>query len=851
MVYSANSLASPDEFVSPKVKESKEWLLGAVKFFYNEYMNIPMGGIGIRSRDRYELNKTYARGEQPFDKYKKILRQDEDTSFNSMVVDWSILPIIKAKRQVALGLIGKQNYEIVIDPIDPLAKSELQDNLLQIRGKLLARMVAQQQGNQEIANSPALMLEPNDPDDFDGLEVMSTSMRHRTAMEAEQVCELVAAQNNWDLIRSLYLESLMDYGVACLKDETDDCFVTIRNVDMRRLFMNYCTSPDFSDLRYIGEVRLVPVSQLIVASQGQITEEDLKIIYSKSQDRDWAFPSYSSSSLIGGYSDWRSKARIAIADFELLSTDEVIREERINSAGNLVYSSAKDGKNKNAKLVKRKVQSVYRIKWIIGTDYCYDYGRQFDIKRDPKNISNAKLSYHMVTCSGFHDMRVRSRMDDVISVADNIQLAYYKMQDALNSAIPKGFAVDLDKIEGVSLAIGQKELDAFGLTKLFKQKGIGIYRGKGVDGKDGGIPFTELENGVNDAINQFIQAIDSYQHLANSILGLNEVTDASTPNAKTLNGVAEMAQMGTNNSLSDIYFADEQLAQSVFESVIIRAQDIIKYGNAQAFTNALGYGTTQILANTPNIDKYTFGVTIKAKPTQDEINFINEQIGIAQKEGQITVDDVIFLDAFKNAKEKALFLAYRVKKNREIAQKEKMQADQANSQGQAQAAQVAEQARQQTMQMEFDLKMKLMLAEKAEERKNLEVQGQYNLEKARIDSSGRVEASYVQAKERQESNIRTNVTDLIKNDKSEEQSKIDIKGDLVSTVEPFTSAANPTLDIELPKEDEQTPSFLHPQESPEQEQAEPVQESPEMEAAEPQPTEESEPQQEQIEPQQE
>jgi len=144
-----------------------------------------------------------------------------------------------------------------------------------------------------------------------------------------------------------------------------------------------------------------------------------------------------------------------------------------------------------------------------------------------------------------------------------------------------------------------------------------------------------------------------------------------------------------------------------------------------------------------------------------------------------------------------------------------------------------------------------MLAEKAEERKNLEVQGQYNLEKARIDSSGRVESSYVQAKERQESNIRTNVTDLIKNDKSEEQSKIDIKGDLVSTVEPFTSSANPTLDIELPQEEEQSPSFMHPQESPEQEQAEPVQESPEMEAAEPQPTEESEPQQEQIEPQQE
>lgn len=848
----ANTLGFPSEFVSPKIKESKEWLLSFCRTAYNEYLALPMGSIGMRSRDRDELVKAYARGEQPIDKYKKILRQDEDVSFIGLAVDWSILPIIKAKRQVALGLVGKQNYEISVDPIDPLAKNELQDKVLQLRGKLLARMVAQQQGNQELANSPALMLEPNDPDDFDGLEVMSTSLRHKTAMEAEQVCELVASQNNWDLIRNLYLESLVDYGVACLKDETDGYFVKIRNVDMRRVFINYCTSPDFSDLKYIGEVRLIPVSQLQVASQGQISEEDIKEIYQKSLNANWGIPSYAASSFTGGYTDWWNKAKIAVADFEMLSCDEITREERINRAGNLVYSGARDVNNpQKSKLVKKKVESVYRIKWIIGTEFAYDYGRQYDIKRDPKNISNAKLSYHLVTCSGFHDMRVRSRMDDVIPVADNIQLAYYKMQDALNSAIPKGFAVDLDKLEGVTMAIGQKELNNFELTKLFKQKGIGIYRGKGVDGKDSGIPFTELANGVNDAIPQFMEAIRSYFELANNILGLNDVTDSSTPNAKTLNGVAQMAQMGTNNALSDIYFADEQLANSVFESVIIRAQDIIRQGKGQAFVNALGYGTTKILAETPNIDRYTYGVTIKAKPTQDELNFINEQISIAQQNGQITVDDVIFLDTFKNAKEKALFLAYRVKKNREIQQQQKAQLDQANSQGQAQAAQVAEQARQSTLQMEYDLKFKFMMAEKGEERKNLEVQGQYNLEKARIDSSGRVEASYVQAKERQDSNVRNNVTDLIKNDKGEEQSKIDIKDDLVSTVEPFTSATNPTLDIELPQEEADTPSFLHPQETPQQEQAEPTQESAQVEAAEPQQTEESEPQQEQIEPQQE
>lgn len=821
----------PSEFEPPKVKEGKDWLVKYARAAWGNYSLLPLGAIGMKSRDRYELIKAYSRGEQPTDKYKNILLPTEDMSNIGLVVDWSVIPITKRMRQSALGLLSKQMYDIVINPIDPAARNDIQQSILEMRGKILARMVAAQNQNPQIANSPALIPEPEEPEDLDGVEVVSTSLRHRTAMEAEEVWELVAAQNNWQMVRELALESLMDYGVAIVQDETDGDFVKLHNVDLRRWVQNFCTYPDFSDLMYGGEIKMIPVSKLQVASQGQLSDEDLDKIYSCCVSNNWTVSGFNMSSFTGGYSDWYNRGKVAVLELKILSTDEIIREERINRAGNLVYAPSRDVNNPQKSTIhKNKVESVYRISWIVGTEYAYNYGREFDIKRNPKNLSQAKLPYHIVTCSGFHDMKVKSRMDDLIPIADNIQMAYYKMQDALNRATPKGFSLDLDALEDVALTVGQKELKGSSLAALYKQTGTILYRSKGLDGKGGGKPFEQLDNGINDAIQQFRDAVLHYIEIGNSILGLNDITDGSTPNAKTLNGVAQMAAQGTNNALSDIYSADERMSKSVAESVIIRAQDIIKAGNGQSFLNALGTGTLTILKDTPNIDAYTYGIEIEAKPTQDELAKLDGQIQIALTTGQITIDDVVFLDAFKNVKQKAMFLAYKVRKNREKAQQEKIQADQMNSKGQAQAAQVAEQSKQQTLQMEYELNIRLMVAEKAEERKNIQIKGAYDLERERIAGTGRVEASYVQAKERQDSNIRTNTTDLIKNDKGEETHKIDIKADLESAIEPVTTQQQPNLNI--PDEDVGTPSVLGGQETPQQEQAEPIQEPAQQEMAE-------------------
>jgi hypothetical protein len=99
----------------------------------------------------------------------------------------------------------------------------------------------------------------------------------------------------------------------------------------------------------------------------------------------------------------------------------------------------------------------------------------------------------------------------------------------------------------------------------------------------------------------------------------------------------------------------------------------------------------------------------------------------------------------------------------------------------------SEQAKQQTLQVEYQMKSELEKVKAEMESKLIELRGQFDLERERIAASGRVESSYVQAVERQDSNVRDNKAKLIKDDKQDGVAQIDIKANLESRVAPETT----------------------------------------------------------------
>jgi len=816
----------PDENIDPKRKTEKPFLLQYCRAAYSAYGDTPFGSIGWRSRDKYEWVKTYARGSQTIDRYKKVLTPDQDPTNNTLVVDWSVLPIIPKFRRIALGLLEKQNWNVQIDPIDPLAQTELEQQITLMKMKATMREAQKEVFGDQVETPPQLQPGEGEPEDIDGIKIYEIGLRHKTAMEAEQAIELTFSQNDYESQRRQTLQDLFDYGVSAYKDYRDGELVGFRRVDPRRLILSYCTYPDFRDLRYAGEIIEVPVAQVIQMSNGELTKDDIDMIYKYASTNQWRPSTPVGNAYYGSYSDFWNKGKVQVLDLEIYSTDDIVREERIDKRGNVIFGKASfdDYNNKKDKYKRKQIQGGYRIKWVVGTDICFDYGRMYDMKRDPLNVARIKSSYHINACD-FFDMKTFSRMEAIIPYADAIQLSYARLQHELNTAVPKGFMVDLSALEEVSLSGGGEKMTPRDILDLYFQRGVLVTRSTTFNGQTNRMKAVEeLQGGVGSAIQEYWTLINQNIDMIRQTLGLNELTDGSTPNPKLLTTVANLAATGTNNALGDINNSDRFLTESLAESVIIRVQDIIKNGDGQDFEKSLGAGTVEFLKVSPEISKYTYGIQIVDKPTAEEKAKLDELMKVALQSGQITIDDVIRMNNIQNLKQAELFLAYKVKKNNEKRQKEALEAQQQNGQIQQQSAMVAEQAKQQTAQLENQLQIQLVQAKAEMEAKLIQLRGEFELERERIAASGRVESSYVQAKERDTANIRDNKTKLLKENLDGKMGAIDIEADLKSTVEPLTQQGQ-ELPINLnafsfmPKGPQQQPQMQQqqPETAPEEE----------------------------------
>ena len=829
----------PDENIDPKRKTEKPFLLQYCRAAYSAYGDTPFGSIGWRSRDKYEWVKTYARGSQTIDRYKKVLTPDQDPTNNTLVVDWSVLPIIPKFRRIALGLLEKQNWDIQIDPIDPFAKYEVEDQITEMKMKAVMREVAQQVEGPQGQIPGNLKPKEGEPDDLDGIKIYEIGLRHKTAMEAEEAVMLTFSQNDYESQRRQTLQDLFDYGVSAYKDYRDGDLVGFRRVDPRRLILSYCTYPDFRDLRYAGEILEVPVAQVIQMSNGELTKDDIDMIYKFASTNQWRPSTPVGNAYYGSYSDFWNRGKVQVLDIEIISADELVREERVDRRGNVIFGRASydDYNNKKDKYKRKQVQGVYRAKWIVGTDIIFDYGKQYDIKRDPINLARAKSSYHISACD-FFDMKTFSRMEAIIPYADAIQLAYYRLQHELNTSVPKGFNINLAALEEVSLSGGGQTMKPSDIIDLYLQRGVLVSRSTTFDGRPNPPAIQELQGGTGGAIAEYWNLINQNLDMIRQTLGLNELTDGSTPNPKLLTTVAQLAASGTNNALSDIIYSDKQISQSLAEAIVIRTQDIVRTSDGEAIADSLGKGTVNLLKISPDITRYTFGITVVDKPSAEEKAKLDELIKVALQQGQLDISDVIRLNNIPNIKQAELFLAYKVRKNTEKKQQQALQMQEQNGQIQQQSAQVAEQSKQQTLQMEYQMKSELEKVKAEMEARLIELRGQFDLERERIAASGRVESSYVQATERQDSNVRDNKAKLIKEDKQNDVPQIDIKANLESRVAPETEGGKQLgLDIQgfnfASPEEEQMPQEQmmgqNPEEMAQEEMGEMEQEGPMME----------------------
>lgn len=729
-------------------KKDKKWISQYIKAAWRDFGTYYPNQL-YNGRENYHEIKLYMLGKQSVSRYKKLVNPsstaNEDQSTAN--ISWDILPIIPKFRRIALATLMKSDFNISVDAIDPVAQDDKNKFYADNAAKLILKEEFEKQGV-----DPSLVEDPEvDAANLKELDMyMNYSYKHRMAIEMEQAIDLILNLNNFNQERALVIEDLHDFGIAGYKEYFDAAGnIKLRRVNPSNMVMSYTTNPSFKDVQYVGEVVEMTISDLKELAGEQITAEQYEMIATKYTNK-LGNPTLVKNT---GFNQTRNYDgfRISVLDIEFYSVNNLILEERINSKGNTVVGRASKikGSRKDKKYSKTDYKVVYQGKWIVDSDVFFDCKLATNMKRAKSDLTNTTLSYHIVA-PNIYQMVTYSLGSQMKAIADQIQLAWYKLQNVMLRARPRGIMIELGALENVPIGKGGKALKPMEIIDLYNQTGNLVYRRLSEEGSASNYkPIEELDNGIGNEANQYFGIITNNIQLLRDILGFNEITDGSTPDPRTLNGVAKYASESTNNSLDFIKRAERELLEKMCYSLTLRIQDSADNGTIEGYVRSLGSSSVQFFKLDPNTSAHECGLIVSQKPTEFEKDKLAQRINMAIQSGQVTLADAIMLENLENMKYAEVMLAYKIKQNEEDKQKRALEQQQMNGQIQQQSAQAAEAAKQQTLQMEIQLKSQYLQLEKQLESQllGMKLQNEAMIEQGKLE--GKINTAKIEADSRE------------------------------------------------------------------------------------------------------
>lgn len=692
----------PRDGIDPKDKNIDWGKAYAKAAFYNFESFMPRTCF-YNAADKYEEQKLYAIGSIPINKYKKLMGVDQQTDLTYLNLDWSPINIIGAIRDIIISKMCQQEYDVVCTPIDPTAKSDLDAYYANLKAKIAVRTVMQQQ-NPALAQHPMLSPVDGEPMDDEELQMrIQFGEQFNRAKDAEEAIKLGMYQNNEKGYRRKVNEDLFDHGVTGYKKWLgDDGKPKFRNVMVESVVANYARWSDFRDLHYCGEVIDVDMVDLALlkdeAGNLIFTEDQLEQLATTVAGK-WGNPSSvgRSTVLYKGY----DKFKVKVYDMQFFSYNDMVWSSRTNSKGNPVFEEEPYHKKGRANKVSKRIKVVYEIKWLVDTDYAYDFRLKKDQVRsaDPTKMAETKLDYNFISYN-FYENRPKGMMERLIPLIDQFQMDMFKMQNIKSRLVPNGWWIDLDALENTALTAGGQKMTPEQLLQMFYDTGVLVGRSKDVmgDNNPNYKPVIPIQNTIAGELVAIYQDAAQLVQMMKSLVGLNDATDASTINAKTLNGATSAMMENTNNAIYPMQFAERQLYQDLANDVLaLTCMGIKKGNNLQGYAPALNSNLLQFLVISKDLPLRQYGIMLEEKTTDDQKQFIIQGMQQDKMAGLIDDSDIIMILNTYNIKQAQQMLAYKIKKNKQ----EKQQNDQANIQATAQSQQQSnQQTHQNAMQLE-------------------------------------------------------------------------------------------------------------------------------------------------------
>jgi len=638
--------------------------------------------------------QTYLRTTQPID---NLVGTDSQTlpgaDLRNMKLTSTILESI-------VGKLNKQRFRPTISMIDALAMDERTD----MKAKMELAMYLKQQGMESEQIMQQIGLSPDEvPMDTTELQIMIDCMpQFVEEMNLELALNKIGHENGLDT-----LARMVDY---------DDAITAVRGHYINRVngkrqieWLDPLNSghsmsfyPDGRDIVWSYRIRPVPVEQVRIEAQEDLTDEQLNNLRGGqfSLLYNWLFWWNSSNqqnyltTFTNTYTDY-----VLVMDFEFVSTD-------------LLYTNVKNGRayngytkktpGKDGDVFTAKVQNLFGGKYICGSGYIYDYGVKAGVRQPivTKNEDAFKVNASKVYGSfvWHHSSLIRGESVSIIDRAkphiDAIEDTFKKFKTYVKEFLPWMIRVDQDALADLAMKEGD-EVTAEDLMTTLLERGIGVVSSSAYKGfhnasvKDA---LTIIANDGGGNLNVLWGLMLQQINLLHDVVGVPKIDTGGGVSPEQGKAVSQMLLQGSENVLSGLMAAKIGLYTSLWENLMY---DIIQAGEA----GVVGNKSFSIPQGNP--DERIPNLVVEPLPTDMDWQDLYAKAQQALAAGSLTMDQYAYLKIIDNMKQAWGYLA--VQQKRTEIKKAQMQqmADQANTERQMMSNQQAQEGKERLEQIKI------------------------------------------------------------------------------------------------------------------------------------------------------
>jgi hypothetical protein len=710
-----SSAGFPNQFVSDAEKATDQYGLqigqaiqyewfrkdGSQCRFYNQFAN-------------FNRLRLYARGEQSIAKYKNEIAVDGDLSYLNL--DWTPVPILPKFVDIVVNGMADRLFKVnayAQDAVSQAKRSKYQEMVeSQMNARDILSLVKEESGV-----DPFIMPEEELPKTDEELSLfMQVNYKPAIEIAEEEAIDTLLEANHYQDLRKRCDYDQMVLGVSMAKHEfLPGAGVKVSYVDPANVVYSYTEDPHFKDCFYWGEIKTLPITELLKIDQ-DLTNEDLEEISSHSQN--W----YNYYNVAQFYENSLFyKDTCTLLYFNYKTTQKTVYKKKYFEGGGSKVIEKDDSFNPPAEMmeegkfekIEKTIDVWYEGVMVMGTNIILKWELAKNMVR-PKSATQHAIPNYIAVAPRMYKGNIESLVRRMIPFADLIQITHLKIQQVLSRVVPDGVFIDADGLNEVDLGTGNAYNPEDAL-RLYFQTGSVIGRSYTQDGEfnQARVPIQELNsNSGGGKLNMLVNNYNHYLNMIRDVTGLNEARDGSSPNPNSLVGLQKLAALSSNTATRHILNSSLYMMRTLAEGLTYRVADILEYADfADEFANQIGKYNVARLEDIKDLYIYDFGIFIEVSPDEEEKAMLEQNIQMALSQKDINLEDAIDIREVKNIKLATQLLKVKRKQKQEHDDFMAMQAQQMQAQQQMQIQQMAAQSAQEKIQAETQSKIQIKEAE--------------------------------------------------------------------------------------------------------------------------------------------